>query len=550
MTITHPGRWIALAVLVLIVAAAALFGPDLLAHLIRERSERVFAEACGPRSRITIGKVQLALIPGDVTWTDLRIVQEIDSADTTWTYGRAILIAGVVDSIQVSGLSIWGLLVRKKIDMRSLRIAGPRIELLSSDRQDHAENEDEKDSKDLVHTIRMDSLMIANGTLAWRNVRSGRPGASTKGFDLKATGLSMVVPHANATFELKFTTATTVLDSTEAHFPPLYDLHVARLEMAHPDSLFLLHDISLTSRKGPQEYGAVVKYETDLITFHSDSIGFRGLDIGALLNQRSLQADMARISGTRIVDFRDKTVKDAPFKHKPMPARLLRELPFTICLDSLVVEHLDVEYNEKADVTNAFGQVTFTDINAVTKGICTLHPEEKPVMHLVATARIYETAPVRFDFRTPIFDSTDRFSVTASIGALPFSVFNAMTNDLLLVRTTAGHIGGINYSMEADDDQGRGRVDVEYADLKIRISKRDGSREKAGLKTLITNQLIRSKNLRDSGNFRHGDFTVARKKDRQIFNYLWIGLREGMTETVLPQVLKDVKSVVKGKDVK
>jgi len=115
----------------------------------------------------------------------------------------------------------------------------------------------------------------------------------------------------------------------------------------------------------------------------------------------------------------------------------------------------------------------------------------------------------------------------------------------LLVRTTGGTIGGIDYTFEANDNKGHGRVDIEYADLKLRIAKRDGSRDKNVFKSFLANQLIRSKNLRDSGNFRHGDFTVERSKDKQVFNYLWSGLREGMIETVLPQVVKDARSTVK-----
>jgi hypothetical protein len=132
--------------------------------------------------------------------------------------------------------------------------------------------------------------------------------------------------------------------------------------------------------------------------------------------------------------------------------------------------------------------------------------------------------------------------VNARIGALPFTTFNAMTNDLLLVRATAGHIGSIDYVFEADRNSGRGRVDMAYADLKVRIAKRDGTREKAGFKSFLANQVVRSKNLRGP-NFRHGDFSLERKKDRQIFNYMWSGLREGMIETVLPQTVKDVKAI-------
>lgn len=549
MPLSHPKRWIALVAALLLVGIVAFLGPSVLAHVIRERSVKIMEQAAGPSSHITIGSVELDLIAGDLSWKDLHIEQRIDSADTSWTYGRSVLIAGHVGRISVKGLSIWRLLVWKTMDMRSLTVTAPQLELITSDRKSH-DVSDGKKSKDLVNTIRVDSLSLDSGSVIWRNVRPDRPSAITKQFTATAEGIHVVLPHRHVPFSFQFVSANVELDSTTAALPPLYDLHVAQLRIAHPDSILQLKDISLTSRLGPQDYGKVIKYETDLITFHTDSIGLHGLDFAALLNEKSLRAGEARISGTDLNDHRDKSLRDAPFKNKPLPARLLRSLPFTLCLDSLVVERLNVYYNEKDTVTTDFGQVGFTDINAVAHGICTLHPEQKPEMHLVANARVYEKAPIHFDFRTAIFDSSDHFSVKARIGPLPFKVFNAMTNDLLLIRTTAGTIGGVDYSLEADKDGAHGRVDMEYAGLKVRIAKRDGTREKNVFKSFLVNQAIRSKNIRADGNFRHGEFTIPRLEDHQIFNYMWRGLREGMMETVLPQVLKDAQAVIRpAKDV-
>lgn len=547
MAIPHRTRWAVLGILALILAGALIFGPDLLAGLIRDRSLKVMEQAAGPRSRITIGHVRLELLPGDITWSDLRIDQRIDSADTSWTHGRQVLIAGSVNEIAVKGLSIWRLLTRKTIDVRTLAIHGADLELITSDRASHPMDTGKGDdgAKNLVNRVRLDSLRVDSSSLHWRNVRRDRPGAEVQLLDLQARGLQAELPRGKKPFALAFNFARATLDSIHAGLPPLHDLHVARLEVGHPDSMLFMSNIALTSRKGPHEYGQVLPYETDLTTFTSDTIGLRGLDLAALFNERSLRMGELRISGTTLHDFRDKTMPDAPFKNKPMPARLLRSLPFTVCLDSLVVDRLDVDYSEKDTITSGFGKLAFTNINSVAHGICTTHPGEKPEMRLVATAMIYGNAPVHFNFRTALFDSSDQFSVKARIGALPFTVINAMTNDLLLVRSTGGTIGGIDYTLEANEDRGHGRVDIEYADLKLSIARRDGSRDKNILKSFLVNQLIHSKNLRGSGNFRHGDLTVDRVKDKQIFNYMWRGLREGVLETVLPGVVKDAQDAVK-----
>jgi hypothetical protein len=121
--------------------------------------------------------------------------------------------------------------------------------------------------------------------------------------------------------------------------------------------------------------------------------------------------------------------------------------------------------------------------------------------------------------------------------------FNRMTSDLMLARATAGTIGGIDMTMTADDDKATGRVDMEYDGLEVELIKQDGSGQARKFLTGLANQVVRKGNLRSDPGFRHGDFEVERRKDRQVFNYLWRGLREGMIATALPGVLESVRQV-------
>jgi len=537
-------RWIVLALAALILVAAVLFLPDQLARVVRERSLQVMEQAAGPQSRIAIGHVGIELLAGDITWSDLRIEHMSDSADTAWVQASTVLITGEVDRIAVQGLSIWKLLLAKRLDVRTLDVFGARLELITPASAQEVQQQQQAQN-DLVRHVQLDSLRVDSSSFHWRSTLAESAQADLQRLTMRASGLRAELPRGNRPFTFTFSSASAELESLHAGFPPLYDLAINRVRLAHPDSVLQLNDITLSSRKGPHAYGKVLPYETDLTTFHSASIGLRGLDLAAWLNTGSLRARELRISGTDLQDYRDKTMPDAPFTDKPMPARLLRSLPFTVCLDSLVVEQLNVVYFEKDNITPDYGTVDFTGISAVAHGLCTLHPEEDPELHLVATATVFGNAPVHFDFRTAVFDSSDHFSVKARVGALPFRVFNAMTNELLLVRATAGTIGGIDYTFEANSNKGQGRVDIEYAGLKLRVAKRDGSEDKNVMASFLLNQLTRSQNQRSGGNFRHGDFTVDRVKEKQVFNYLWRGLRQGMLESVLPEAVKGAQQVVK-----
>lgn len=133
MASAHRTRWYILTLVLLLIGVVVLFGPDLLARIVRDRSVHIMEQAAGPRSRIVIGNVGIELLPGDITWSELRIEQRIDSADTSWTYGRQVLIAGSVDRIAVracpSGSSSW-----KTIDVQTLAIHGADLQPITRPR--------------------------------------------------------------------------------------------------------------------------------------------------------------------------------------------------------------------------------------------------------------------------------------------------------------------------------------------------------------------------------------------------------------------------------
>ncbi|MFT3886215.1 MAG: hypothetical protein QM724_12545 [Flavobacteriales bacterium] len=288
-----------------------------------------------------------------------------------------------------------------------------------------------------------------------------------------------------------------------------------------------------------------MRYETDLFDLRMDTLLLRGWDLVALFNERTLRTRALCLRTAGLNVFRDKGLPDEPFRPKRMPAKLLRELPLAVDLDSLLIDGLTVKYHEKDTLSADFGEVVFNDIQARATGLHTRATGDSATVRLHVNAHVYGKAPIVLDLTTRIPDRTDHFSLHARIGALPFQAFNRMTNDLILVKATAGTIGGIDYTLEADDDRAKGRVDIEYQGLVIDISKRDGSREKNKLLSFLVNRIKHNDNLRSDPGFRHGDFAIERLKDRQIFNYTWRGLREGMLTSVMPKVVTTLQQATK-----
>jgi hypothetical protein len=300
-------------------------------------------------------------------------------------------------------------------------------------------------------------------------------------------------------------------------------------------------DARFKPRRGPKQYDKVVHFEVDLFDAHLDTLRMSGLDLGRFIKDRMLVLNTLRIAGADIRVYRDKTMPDEPYKEKPMPARALRELPLPICMDSLLVERWQVHYSEKNTLTPDFGQVEFSEINGVVTGLCTLDSASADTVFLRATAKAYDEADIAVEVETVVGDTNDIFILRAKIQGFRFSEFNRMTEDLVLARATSGTIGGVDFSMRASRERAVGRVDMEYDNMKIELLKTDGSGEPRKFMSAVANMVVHTRNLRSDPDFRHGDFTVDRLKDRSIFKYVWISLREGMVVTVLPGFADDLR---------
>ena len=529
-----------LLVAVVAIAAGVLLLPRLLADLVRRKTLQAAEQACGPHSRIHVGAVYLDLLAGDVTWRDIRVEQLVPEGDTAWTDDRGLLISGELDSLHVRGLSIWSLLARRSVAIRTLSVHGPRLQLVQA----------AVPAGDTLAVLReppilrltIDSLRIDSARLFLRHADTTRMQLRTR-LDLQLRDLRFEPARGNSPLVIGARDTRADLADIHVALKPLYDLGVRSIHLSAPDSTLSIRGLVLTSLKEPGDYASVVPLETDVFDVQLDSLTLHGLDPARLASDTLLQARVLALHRTRLDVHRDKTLPDGPYRVQPMPPALLRGLPFKLKLDTVLVNDLRVAYFERDQLSPAYGEVVFSDIRSTVTGIDTYTPTDSTTVRLVADAMVYDHAPIKLTITTRVLDPRDRFTVKARIGALPFEVFNRMTDDLALVKATGGRIHRLAYDLDASDDRATGSVALEYEDLAVSIRQQDMADKEKVLLTFVVNTLKRSRNMRGDPGFRTGDVDIARWKDRQIFNYMWRGLKDGIMRTVMPRVVGEVKEL-------
>ena len=529
--------------LLLLVAALAVGGYYAFQEAVRVRLEQVGASVAGEGFRLHIGQVRTRLFQGGVTVHDIRLDFDTVLTDSLLERHRSGLLTAQAQRLQVQGLSYWALFRHGQVIVERIEVDGPALRHMyrsATQASDSIAGDGPSAQAELPGAIVIDSLIVRNAQARTVDLSGRRPSADLERTDIFLGGVRLA-PFPEAGLLVDVRSADIEVQGIHVALPPLCDLLMARMHLQHPSGRAGITGLELRPRANEQHYGALVEHETDLFRLALDTLQLSGLDVGGFLADGTYHLRKLTAFGPVIDVYRDKTLPDAPWAHKPLPSRVLAELNASLAVDTVIITDARVTYHERDTLGPDFGGVTFADLQATITGLDNRSAAYRIAdqLRVHATAKLYEKSTIRLDLTAPLDDPQGRFAVSAYVNAIPFELFNRMTDSLLQVEATDGRIHTLVMHMHGNDRNGRGTVDLAYEGLKIAIHRRSGSRVGSKLLGLVANTAIRSNNVQGQRNYRQGEFVVDRRRDRSIFNFLWMGLKAGALDTVVPGILRN-----------
>lgn len=530
-------RWV-LLVLALLVLGIFLALDPLLETALGKLAARL--ERAG--HRITFTDVDINVLDGHLHIQGL-VVEPVDKgteADSAaWTILRA-------DDVELDGVAMGDLLRHQVLRAHSFVVHAPSLEHSSATRKHH-NAAPAKQPKELSEVdpnapplVRIDSLVIV-GASAHSVDRAGiRPSVSVAAMDLFVKDVAVRVNERGIPV-LTRSVSRLDLRGIQADLPPLYRFAIDSLRARYPEATTTIHGMALTSTVGPKEYHTLVEHRTDLITMRADSLTLTGFSLVDQVQDGAYVAENVRLFGGLIEVHHDKSIPDGPSKRKPLPAEKVKSLAVTLGIDTLHAVDCEVRYSERLKRGEEYGTLAFTDIDAVLTGLSNL-PDTAPAdLHLHGTARLSGTGRAMLDLRMPMHAADPPLTIEARLEGLDAPILNRMTDNLVHVNATAGRIHLVDLRMQGDDLRASGTMDMRYEDLHMELN---NSVEHASLLSRVANMVVRSRNMPQDGNYRRGHFTVERRTDRSVFNYLWLGVKAGCMDVVLPtSVTKGVRKM-------
>lgn len=531
-------RTVRLVLICLVVGtAAAVAGAGLLDQVVRKRLEAAVQQAAGGTYQVHLGQVRTHLLQGSVEVFDVAMTFDSLAMDSLLAGSRGGLLRMRAERVAMEGLSYIRLLRKGMVAVQAIDIQGPVLHHFPPPNGQTADTTELPSQSAPPPLITVDTLRIVEARGGTFDVTGRRTSARLGGLDIHGGGIT-VFPLRDGSVSVQVRALALVARDTEVEFPPLYDLRIGTLAMAHPAGTIQASGVRFTPRADPQNYGRVVRHETDLFDAALDTLTMHGVDIRRFVVLQELFVRHAELRSPVLRIHRDKTMPDGPFVLRRLPPAGLRAMERTLRLDTITIHRGQVDYHERDSLNTDYGRVNFTQLEAVLTGMGNTPDLLKDgELRLDASAQLYDHSTLRARYRAPLREGTTAFTLDAHLRTLPFTVFNRMTDSLLMVEVRSGRIDELELHMQGNDDQARGTLDLVYRDLDVHLHSRDARQPRTWVLNQALHVLVRRDNLREAKNYRQGTFTVVRRKDRSIFNYAWRGVRAGTLDSMVPGML-------------
>jgi len=217
------------------------------------------------------------------------------------------------------------------------------------------------------------------------------------------------------------------------------------------------------------------------------------------------------------------------------PAHALKEITTDIRIDTTYMHNVSVTYSEYNDKSYETGSVIFTSIKGkilnITNNKAALAKNNICSVNLISNFMGNGRFKVSFNFN--LTDPDVPYSYKGELGSMDMGSINAATMPLAMVKITDGNIKSFKFDINANAKVSRGKVELLYNDLKVKLLSPDTnviSFKGKIIESLYANIFIIKHNNPDNPDEAPRTFNVnyIRPKDSPFFRTVWQTLLAGI----------------------
>ncbi|MDR6785859.1 hypothetical protein ABIE26_004672 [Pedobacter africanus] len=342
-------------------------------------------------------------------------------------------------------------------------------------------------------------------------------------------------------------------DYTFATPDSLYHVNLNQLDFSASTGELNIKSFTVVPRLDEMTFADPLGYAKDRYNVQMSNINLKGINLPLyILKQELFAREMNVANGSVAVLNNNAFPKKVELKTGRYPQQLLQKAKGQLTIAQLNLSNIDISYSEFNPKSGHRGTVTFAQTSGSVGNVTNVErtKAKNPVMVASFTTYLMGSGKLDLNFKANLDAKDGAFSYSGVLTNLDGRTLNRMTKPLGLIRVNSGNFKKLEFAIDANDREARGKLSFAYNDLSVALLKKVKGRErlvKQGLMSFLANALIiNADNPNSAGVFVTAPVYYKRVETASFFNFIWKTLLQGIKYSVglTPEKEKRVKAQI------
>ena len=476
------------------------------------------------------------LLAGDVWFKQASI-------NVKWAeQGKAFSV--LTPEIRVEGIGWRRLYFDKKLSLKSFHLQSPDVTVLDTPIDTLAKSAempaDTAAALIKVIALELNSVTLDGGCVEIFKGSKGLPEnllaqANDINLDLTGIGLNLQGDMMNS---LVFKNADILLNSIAVNNrSSRHEFSLQQFHLNKQDSVIELLNLQLDPKDKPSEFFNQMSFKQAWFDLSLPSARLLGWNFDKLLDG-TLVARTLKVDGLDMKVRANQNLQPDPNGYRAMPQELLRNSPFGIVIDSVVISKGKLVFENIGPGKTEVGVIGFDPIDALFTNFTndSTRIAQQKIMQLDAVGYCQGKHPVYNHFWFDMASPVNAFSFKGNASKIPFTSLNSFIKPCTDVFFDDGTINSIRFEVNADEKVANGSLQMDYENLDFSLLNEDRQRRRM-LSKVVDFLFIKEANNNTDKDFQKGNIHARRDTKLPFLNYWWFSIQSGIKTSLLDGML-------------
>ena len=453
---------------------------------------------------------------------------------------------GKVNKIRLSGLQPWTIFFSNKLELGTISITDPNVELLH-EKQDYNSLKTAKSPYQIiskfVKSFSVNKVVFQNINFTYHNqAKSNKTHVSRiENLDLEVSDL-LIDSTSEKDKQRFYYTKECVFKLKKVQIPSQDSLNTIKINellfSTKTRSLSVKH-LVVQPRFKEMEYSIRTNGDDRIGVIFND-IELKDINIEELFRNKKIYAKSLNINQGNLNVFTDTRIFNVPPKspYRPFPHEAFRDWNLKFMIDKVNMRNFNINYSEYNPETKLAGNVIFRRVTGRIKNFTndTLALKNNPNCQVIFNGSLMNKAAITLKFDFDMLAPKSDFVFMGNVKKMEILHLNQVTSSLGFAKAEKGTLNEFTCNLKGDKYGLKGSATMLYQDLNITILKKgdEPGLKKRKLLSFFANQfVIKDSNPTGKSPVRVSTIQYERIPTKPFFYTLWKGILSGITKSVM-----------------